>query len=438
MLQLWFAVPVGGQEAATRRFEIPDESAALEGVGPLRRYPWFRNLWDQRRSRWADSVQNDKAAVVFLGDSITQGWENNLSRDFPGVKVANRGISGDTTRGMLIRLEGDVLALEPSAVVLLAGTNDLEEKGTTEQISQNMADILDRLHGFDPKMPIVLCKVFPSSSKKKRPTKAIQDINAAYTGLCQSRPYVTLIDTFTLFANQDGDAKVEEFPDLLHPNERGYAKWRKALWPAFATLGFVDKEPEQNGNEAGFRPLFNGKNLDGWCFRPTTEQQKKARARWQKNNPAAPPWPIVQYAEDFDGMTSSSDGRFRAIAGRLVATTPPGGRRIQQIWTQEEFNGDFTLRLEFRTTPNSDSGVFLRGKQLQCRDFHLAGPYKDLKNYRPGEWNSLEITVKNDSARCLCNSELLEENLSLPETGPIGLEGDRGQVEYRKIRLRRD
>ena len=93
------------------------------------------------------------------------------------------------------------------------------------------------------------------------------------------------------------------------------------------------------------------------------------------------------------------------------------------------------LKLEFRATPNADSGVYLRGPQLQCRDYGLAGPYKDLKRYKPQDWNELEVTVHGGTARATCNGELLEAALALPASGPIGLEGDRGQMEYRRIRL---
>ena len=94
------------------------------------------------------------------------------------------------------------------------------------------------------------------------------------------------------------------------------------------------------------------------------------------------------------------------------------------------------LKLEFRATPNADSGIFLKGKQLQCRDYLLAGPYKELKNYKPQQWNEVEITVKGNVARCLCNGEVLEEAFPIPATGPIGLEGDRGQMEYRNLRIK--
>ena len=142
-------------------------------------------------------------------------------------------------------------------------------------------------------------------------------------------------------------------------------------------------------------------------------------------------------AASFDGKTTSDDGRYAAINGRLVVKTPAEGRRIQQLWTTEEFGGDFILKLEFRATPNADSGVFIRQPQLQCRDFPLAGPYQDLKNYKPQDWNELVVTVQDGKARATCNGEILEEAMAVPATGPIGLVGDRGQMEYRHIRLKK-
>src|SRR2546426_10872599 len=90
------------------RFRIPDTDEGLPGQGPIRRYDWFRKTWNDRRTRWAGRVEQDRGAVVLLGDSITQGWGDDFSGWFPHVKIANRGISGDTSRGVLIRLLEDV------------------------------------------------------------------------------------------------------------------------------------------------------------------------------------------------------------------------------------------------------------------------------------------------------------------------------------------
>jgi lysophospholipase L1-like esterase len=407
-------------------FQIPETDDGLPGAGPIRRYDWFQNLWQAKRSGWAKQVQQDQKAVVFLGDSITQGWGDDFGGQFKGMKTANRGISGDTTRGMLIRLQEDVLSLAPSGLVLLMGTNDLEEGATPEVIAGNFMLILDAVRQHDAQMPIVACLVFPSSASKRRPAEMIREINQRYSEIVRNNPQVTLVDTYTLFANESGDAKAEEFPDLLHPNAAGYAKWGAALRPIFATLGMLETEADDFECEAGFTSLFNGKDLTGWCFLATPEKDIERFTRMNQQNKNGLVWAIFEQQMDFDGMAQSSDGRFRAIHDRLVVTTPIEGRRIQALSTVREFPNDFTLKLEFRATPNADSGVFLRGRQLQCRDYLLAGPYKELKSYREGDWNELVVVVKDNVAHCTCNGEVLEAEFTLPATGPIGLEGDRG------------
>ncbi len=421
---------------ANTGFEIPATDDGLPGAGPIRRYEWFRKLWAERRAAWAAGAAEDQNAVAFLGDSITQGWGEDFSGIFPGVKIANRGISGDTTRGVLIRLKEDVLSLHPRAVVVLIGTNDLEELADPETIAANLKLILAELKRHDAKMPIVLCQVFPSAETKKRPVDKIKKVNELYAAAVKGDAQVTLIETWTLFANAQGDAKPEEFPDLLHPNGAGYAKWAAALRPVLATLGFVESEPDTFTPEPGFVSLFNGRDLTGWGFRPTSEADMASAKRWQASDPNAAAWPFVTHPIQFNGETSSGDGRYVAKNGRLIVTTPPEGRKIQQLWTTKEFVKDFILKLEFRATPNADSGVFIRSPQLQCRDYLLAGPYKQLTQYRPQEWNEIVVAVTNGVAHCTCNGEVLEAALKLPATGPIGLEGDRGQMEYRRIRIR--
>lgn len=417
---------------------LPASDDGLPGAGPIRRYAWFTSLWKKRRTEFATRAGEEHQAVVFLGDSITQGWGDDFLGDFKDLTVANRGISGDTTRGMLVRLEQDVLALDPSAVVMLMGTNDLEENAEPATIAGNIRLIVQALGTHDSEMPIVLCLVFPSSASKKRPSEQIKKINQLIATQFKGNQQVTILDTWTLFANARGDAKKAEFPDLLHPNRVGYQKWLAAIWPVLATHRFVDKIPQPMELEPGFTALFNGRDLSGWGYRRTSDKMRKSRARWLGRQPEnAPAWPLVDEAVDFEGEKNSPDGRYVAINGRLVVTTPSQGRAIQQLWTTDEFSGDFVLKLEFRATPNADSGVFLRGLQLQCRDFPLAGPYKSLQDFRSGDWNELVVTVKDSVAHCTCNGEVIEEALKIPDSGPIGLEGDRGQLEYRRLRIKR-
>lgn len=420
---------------ATAPYAIPDNDDGLVGVGPLRRYTWFRKLWQERRTRWAAEREQDRGAVVFLGDSITQGWNDRLATAFPGMRIANRGISGDTTRGVLLRLQEDVLSLQPKAVVLLIGTNDLEEGARPDVVEQNVRSILSALRNHDPRMPVVLCQVFPSSVKMKRPSALIKDVNARLLALVKYDPQVIPVDTYALWADAEGDAPIEEFPDLLHLNDAGYARWAAALRPTFETLGLLPVTADPFTPEPGFTLLFNGRDLTGWGYRPTTEAEKAAAARWQASDRNAALWPVVTEAATFDGLTASPDGRFKVVGDRIVVTQPPEYRKVQQLWTTREFGQDFVLKLEFRATPNADSGVYVRGPQLQVRDYRLAGPFTTLKQYRPQDWNELVVTVRNGVPTATCNGEPLEIKMTIPESGPIGLEGDRGQMEYRRIRI---
>ena len=414
---------------------LPDTDDGLLGAGPIRRYDWFRKLWAERRVQWSKQAEQDRGTVVFLGDSITQMWGDDLGNRFPEMKVANRGISGDTTRGVLIRLKEDVIDLKPRAVVMLIGTNDLDEKADPETIAANLKLILAALKSHNASMPIILCQVFPSSETKNRPAAKIKKLNQLYATLAKGDPQITFIETWPLFANAQGDAKPEEFPDLLHPNQTGYTKWAAALRPIFATLGFLETADDNFSPEPGFVSLFNGSDLTGWGLRPSSEADIKSRANWQKSDTNAPPWPIITEPTKFDGRLASPDGRFAALHDRLVVTTPAEGRRIQQLWTTREFSNDFVLKLEFRATPNADSGVYIRGPQLQCRDYLIAGPYKQLKQYKPQDWNEMVVTVTNGIAFSTCNGEVLEAAMKVPAVGPIGVEGDRGQMEYRRIRV---
>lgn len=440
LLLLHAILPLAAQDTSAVRLlpdkALPAQDSGLPGEGALSRNEVYVKRWQEFRSRWAAEAKQDEGAVVFLGDSITQGWGSDFKGHFPGMKLANRGIGGDTTRGMLIRLEEDVLALNPSAIVLLMGTNDIGLGVEPEAIGRNFQMIIAAIQSRHPQVPVVLCRMFPSSAQKKRSADAIKQVNALYDAAVNGNAGVTVIDTWTLFADPaTGDAKAEWFPDLLHLNAAGYARWAAALKPVLATLGFLETAADDFQPEPGFESLFNGKDLTGWGFRPTPPRKAPAKGKAKADAPV-----FVEITEpvNFDGKTASDDGRYRALNGRLVVTTPAEGRRIQQLWTQREFGSDFILKLEFRATPNADSGVFIRQPQLQCRDFPLAGPYFDLKNYKPQDWNELVVTVKDGLASATCNGELLTADLAVPATGPIGLEGDRGQMEYRRIRVKLD
>jgi len=388
------------------QFSIPETDVGLPGTGPIRRYDWFKTLWHSQRASWADRAQKEQDSIVFLGDSITQNW-GDVGSYFPGIKTANRGISGDTTRGVLIRLE-DVFALHPKGIVLLIGTNDLDEKAEPETIAANMKLILEAIRNNNPNTPVVLCSVFPSSESQRRPAAKIRKVNELYRDVAQTEPQVTLLDTWALFADVHGDAKADIFPDLLHPNVHGYGEWAGALRPIFETLGLAPVWPDDFKPEANFTPLFNGHDLTGWTY---------------------------ENDSDLHDKTDTTDHRYAARNGRLVVTVSPVLRAYRTLWTTQKFPNDFVLKLEFRASPNADSGIFIREPQLQCRDYLIAGPFTRLQHYHPLDWNEIVVTVKGGLAHCTCNGEVIQDAMPVPATGAIGLESDHGQMEYRRIRI---
>ncbi len=211
--------------------------------------------------------------------------------------------------------------------------------------------------------------------------------------------------------------------------------------------------------ERGYTQLFNGKDLTGWRY--TTA-------------------PNVSLA----GRAATPDGRITVENGAIVMhekdATGKGG--IKDLYTIKPYPKSFNFRLEFRAGPKADSGVYLRGPQLQVRDFVRRGEHKHLAKFQTGGWNQLDITVMNNVistsingtlltakdhleltvkageprvrlngkelafknltvsngavADCLCNGERFATMQNLPATGGIGLQAESGKFEFRRIRIK--
>jgi len=161
--------------------------------------------------------------------------------------------------------------------------------------------------------------------------------------------------------------------------------------------------------EPGYTSLFNGKDFTGWEYRIKKGEK-----------------------ETLDGKTETSDKRFTVKEGVIVAEV---GKGIRDLYTVKEFDKDFHLKLEFRAGEKADSGVYIRGPQLQVRDFIRRGEQKQLKKFKNDDWNELDITVKGSEAVCLVNGEMLGK-LKVPAKGGIGLQAETGKFEFRRIRIK--
>jgi len=167
--------------------------------------------------------------VVFMGDSITDGWGRNVKVPFfPGKPYINRGISGQTTAQMLLRFYPDVIALRPKVVVILAGTNDIGGNlgpVTLESIENNLAAMSDMARANSIK--VVLASVTPvcdyhRPQTTQRPPVKIIALHAWMRDFVAFH-HLVYLDYFTSTVDDKGFFKAEITNDGLHPNEAGYA-----------------------------------------------------------------------------------------------------------------------------------------------------------------------------------------------------------------------
>ncbi len=209
----------------------PGNGAAWPGKGVIRSFGF---MLGERKAFWTRR-QQDQGAVVFVGDSLTGGWKN-LAKDFPRLKVANRGVGGDVSRGVLFRFQEHVLDLNPRAVVIEIGNNDLTAMGSSRDMLSNFADMLAKAEKQKPGMPVVLCSI-PSSANPKAPVKADdrKAMNEGIRKMASEHKNTHFCDLYTATANADGSPKLEYFAsDKLHLSEAGHTKWAELLSTIFA------------------------------------------------------------------------------------------------------------------------------------------------------------------------------------------------------------
>ena len=230
------AAPAAGAQPALP--SCPELATALQAVvrNDARLSDWA-NLGRYRESnRTVGAPAPGDARVVFMGDSITDAWQQTrYGGFFPGKPYVDRGISGQTTPQMLIRFRPDVIALSAKAVVILAGTNDIAGNTgpmTDEQIEGNLASMADlaRANGirvvFSSILPVSEYHVRPGDTSPpqttRRPMARIKALNAWMKDYAAANGHVYL-DYFSAMTDAAGLLRSELSEDDLHPNAAGYA-----------------------------------------------------------------------------------------------------------------------------------------------------------------------------------------------------------------------
>ncbi len=227
---LLLALPASVRAQIVQEFKPPRANCCLPSVA--------QNLadqlqdWNQLGRYYEDdarlmALQRDPNRVVFLGDSITDGWK--LAQYFPDKPYVNRGIGGQTTPQMLVRMFPDVVNLQPAAVIILAGTNDISRNTgpeTAEMIEDNFRGMteLAQKHGIK----VVLCSLTPVSDytgrqqTERRPPADILKLNE-WLKKYADEIHGVYADYYSALVDESGFLKDGFSGDGLHPNDRGYA-----------------------------------------------------------------------------------------------------------------------------------------------------------------------------------------------------------------------
>jgi lysophospholipase L1-like esterase len=175
--------------------------------------------------------------LLFLGDSITQGWnENSVWQRFYGPRhAANFGIGGDRTQHVLWRIQnGELDGIDPKVTVLLIGTNNLHDD-TPDEISQGVKSIVAEVRKRLPKTQILLLGVFPRSARPDSNRERIKSINAKIARL-DDGSHVRFLDIGNAFVNADGTISGDVMPDYLHLSSKGYRLWAEAMEPTLWSM----------------------------------------------------------------------------------------------------------------------------------------------------------------------------------------------------------
>lgn len=186
--------------------------------------------------------ENPDAQLLFIGDSITQGWEASGAKDvwekyYGSRKAVNIGIGGDRTQHVLYRLQnGNLEGIKPKAAVVMIGTNNSNgEDNTVEQIADGIKAIVKELRTREPQMKILLLGIFPRGENPNPQRGKVAQVNQIIQKLDDGKN-VFYLDIGHRFLEEDGRLSATIMPDYLHLTPKGYEIWAEAIEPKLAEL----------------------------------------------------------------------------------------------------------------------------------------------------------------------------------------------------------
>lgn len=234
-LSCFAAVALVAAFASTARAQGEKDHSAVKPVP--RGEPW----WQERHAAIDHRLKQTDTQLVFIGDSITQGWEGGgkqaWEKFYGPRKAVNMGIGGDRTQHVLWRLEhGNFDLVKPKLAVVMIGTNNSNgADNTAEEIGDGIVKIVKTLRAKQPQMKVLVLAIFPRGEKPSPQREKNAGASAIAAKLADDKD-VFYLDIGPKFLEADGTLSKEIMPDLLHLNEKSYAIWAESIEPKVKEL----------------------------------------------------------------------------------------------------------------------------------------------------------------------------------------------------------
>lgn len=217
--------------------------APASGIIPAKRavdYDWMSiKTWEKQHAEDVVVAEYEQVDVLFVGDSITAGWDWQIWQNkFAPLKAANFGIGGDHTGNVLWRLQhGTIGNLQPKLIVLLIGVNNLGAlQESPEQAAEGVTRVVQQLQLAWPHSKILLNAVFPFDQHAQSPNRTrVKQLNKIIARLGNNSS-IFFKDYGPLLLQKDGSIAPEIMQDFLHPTPKGYQLWADAMAPDIEAL----------------------------------------------------------------------------------------------------------------------------------------------------------------------------------------------------------
>ncbi|OHB52390.1 MAG: hypothetical protein A2Y12_06750 [Planctomycetes bacterium GWF2_42_9] len=194
--------------------------------------PRYDQWWTTRHNGILERVKKGNVDMIMVGDSITQGWENDgkevWEKSYSKCNALNLGFGGDSTQHVLWRLSnGEIDGISPKLAIVLVGTNNVSD--SSKETSEGIIAVVQKLRQALPKTKILLLAIFPHTEMPENPRRAKNAQASELASVVADNKWVYYLDINKAFLDANGVLSKDVMPDFLHPNANGYNIWAQAM-----------------------------------------------------------------------------------------------------------------------------------------------------------------------------------------------------------------